>query len=137
MASIKFLDDFEIERLKRVWVSWENSEGIKLENGHSIWNKSVTNKGYGRVGVTFIMKSGLSVSKRMLAHVLSYFLKDSSFDFFISKKDREVSHLCREQLCVKPEHLNLESHGENIKRKNCHKQNYCFGHGENPKCIFS
>ena len=131
----KFLADSEIERLKRVWLSWENSGEIRLEKGHRIWRKTVS-KEYGRVGVTISMKTGSTVKKRILAHVLSYFLKDNSFDCFNRTRTLDISHLCFHKLCVSPDHLSLESRQENIRRKQCHKKKYCFGHGENPKCIF-
>ena len=56
--------------------------------------------------------------------------------------DREYSHRCNHSLCIKPGHLVLETHAENLARKQCKIARKCIcGEGRAPKgnnpCIFS
>lgn len=47
---------------------------------------------------------------------------------------REVSHLCGEDNCFNPEHLGVESHSHNERRKRCEEKGVC-GCGLVPGCI--
>lgn len=47
----------------------------------------------------------------------------------------EVSHLCNNKICLKLQHLNLETSALNRERKMCHRSGMCIGH--NPTCIFN
>ena len=47
----------------------------------------------------------------------------------------EVSHLCSRPACVRPAHLVMESHDENMSRRNCNSFQKCLGHGARPACI--
>ena len=135
--AFNLIADDEHERLQSIWASWEDSGEIILENGHNMWKKAVS-RGYGRVDLTLNMKEGPTVRKSFYAHVLSYSLKDRSFNWDNKRKNRlDVSHLCGEKRCVRQDHLVLETRIVNNARKNCHKRRHCFGHGpSNPKCIF-
>lgn len=47
----------------------------------------------------------------------------------------EVSHLCHQRLCIKPEHLTLEAKSVNLERKHCVSQRVCMGHAGQPNCL--
>lgn len=79
------------------------------------WTGSKSGGGYGRFGLN---------SRNELAHRVSLLLfkgVDLRVDRYISQAD----HLCRNRLCVNPEHLEMVSQTENILR------------GESPSAIHS
>lgn len=39
------------------------------------------------------------------------------------EEGEEVSHLCGNELCIRPDHITLESHKINMERINCHSLN--------------
>ena len=51
--------------------------------------------------------------------------------------NQDISHLCHQPTCMKIGHLNLESRQINNHRKLCKSNRACFGHFNQPNCIFS
>ena len=49
----------------------------------------------------------------------------------------DVSHLCHQPTCMKIEQLNLKSRQINNHRNLCNTNRACFGHSNQPNCIFS
>ena len=76
---------------------------IHKTDGCWIWKASLTNKGYGR----FNLKN----YKGQAAHRISY-------ELFIGDipKGLQLDHLCRNRLCVNPDHLEPVTRKENILR---------------------
>ena len=67
-------------------------------------------------------------------HCLNYWIgQDFSSDI---SKDLDISHLCHLRSCVKLTHLNAETRKINNQRKNCVKSKKCFGHDNQPDCLF-
>jgi|SRR5882724_4565826 len=78
----------------------------KQENGCWIWTGSRSRKlkkPYGMFRVNNIL------TRR--AHVLSYELYYGPVS-----EGKEVDHICRNTMCINPEHLEAVTHGENVKR---------------------
>ncbi len=78
----------------------------KDSTGCHLWTGTTlrTTKGYGeyRVG-----------DKMYRAHRVAYFLKHGSIDNTL-----EIDHLCKTTSCVNPDHLELVTGKENLRRKN-------------------
>jgi len=71
-------------------------------NGCWIWQWDKAKHGYGRITIK---------GKRMYAHRFMYELHNGPLD-----PDVELDHLCRNTLCVNPEHLEPVEHSENLRR---------------------
>jgi hypothetical protein len=67
-----------------------------------IWTGSKTHHGYGRIGFR---------RKRVLAHRLSWQLAGRTLE-----RGMVLDHLCRNPLCVNPEHLEQVTQYENVHR---------------------
>ena len=48
----------------------------------------------------------------------------------------EISHICHHKLCVKPQHLVLETHDVNMGRLHCKNQGFC-SRGHQPHCLLN
>ena len=99
-----------------------------------LWLGARTSDGlYGRKQVKF--PSGNRVLMRVSRVV--YMIKHKMME--IPRVDQhnnilEVSHLCHQTLCVKPDHLVLESKALNNERKHCLEQRLCT-ENHKPVCI--
>lgn len=85
--------------IKRFW--------IKVKKTTTCWEwQGCKRKGYGL----------FRLNKKMVStHRISYNLIDPSFPIKF-KKGFELDHLCRNKICVRPDHLELVSRRENIIR---------------------
>lgn len=79
------------------------------DSGCWIWTGPVDHEGYGRI---------YHLGKRVRAHRLSHQL-------FVGElaPGLVVDHVCRNKACVNPEHLELVSQAENVKRSLCPEKN--------------
>ena len=48
----------------------------------------------------------------------------------------DISHICHNKMCINLAHLTREPHHINMARKQCCGTGICFGHNEQPNCIF-
>lgn len=97
-----------------------NKVTIDNESGCWVWTGSVFKKRHGSYGqLRMFGKEG----KLQRAHRVSY-------EYFVGKiPDKvELDHLCRNTLCVNPEHLEPVSHAENMRRGYWNKKIHCI-HG--------
>jgi hypothetical protein len=89
------------ERFERLYIPEPNS-------GCWLWLGDVDRKGYGEINL------GTGVSgkrKRRAAHIVGYNLyRGPVLTGF------ELDHLCRNLLCVNPDHLEAVTHEENVRR---------------------
>jgi len=78
------------------------SATAKDENGCLLWTRSKTHNGYAQVRWDDTMRTG---------HRVAYELT-----FGAIPEGLQVDHLCRVRHCVNPDHLELVTHQENIRR---------------------
>lgn len=100
----------------------ETSYTIEAETGCWIWEGSVNNQGYPKIGNRY-------------AHRASYELHVGPIPDGL-----ELDHLCRVPLCVNPAHLEPVTHAENMRRAGPHnRQDVCHkGHlrsGDNLRVV--
>lgn len=82
---------------------------IVAENGCWIWTAATTRSGHGKI---LESSSGDPNRRRLIsAHVASYMVHVGPVP-----DGKEIDHLCREKLCVNPEHLEAVTHLENMRR---------------------
>lgn len=74
------------------------------DQGCWLWTGSVNYDGYAQIHVP-----GLNIGSR--GHRITYFLTNHQLP-----KDMQVDHLCRNRRCVSPEHLELVTGAENVRR---------------------
>ena len=91
-----------------------------------VWKGSKDRDGYGMIQFQF---RGKRVKVR--AHRLVYYIRSG----FIDLKNLHVSHLCHNKSCINFEHLSLEPHDTNNKRKTCILNGECIGHCGYRSCI--
>lgn len=83
----------------------------KIEKNNScwIWTGSKTDQNYGLIWLN---------GKYVRAHRVSYMLYCGTLD-----QKMVIDHLCKNTLCVNPEHLEQVTQSENVKRGNAGKLN--------------
>ena len=86
---------------------------------------------YGRQKLSFSNGKFIYVT----AHRAMYMcIKQISF----IPRNYEISHLCHNSRCIRPDHLNMEPHAINMERLRCTHSlpKKCLGHGIYPDCQF-
>lgn len=75
---------------------------VRKTNGCWLWNGYIMNAGYGA----------------MTTHEGSYLAHRWAYEYFVGKIPQKmtIDHLCKNKLCVKPEHLEVVTRTENIQR---------------------
>ena len=76
-----------------------------------LWTGSVNPKGYGVHSVYRRPKMRSTPAHRAAYQALVGPIAD----------DREIDHLCRTRLCCNPSHMEVVTHGENVRRGDMHK----------------
>lgn len=76
-----------------------------------IWQGYLTPLGYGQMHFK---------GRTHLVHRVSYFLKHGPLPM-----DKELDHTCREHACWNPDHLEVVSHHENMRRSILAKRTHC------------
>lgn len=79
------------------------------------WTGAKSSNGYGTVGVIKLIAAGLlpeGTCRVTYVHRVAYML---SFGRHL-KNDEHIDHLCRNRLCVRPDHLEAVTQEENNKR---------------------
>lgn len=94
------------------------------------WYGKVNRSGYPRFNITL---SGKRFSGNIYVARLVYFANNKEACYLDPKFT--VSHLCHNKMCVRYEHLTLESIGDNNKRKVCKNTGSCTGHRGGPNCL--
>ena len=105
-----------------------------------IWKRSTFSGRYGRMRNPFAKFYDQPSFVR--AHCLVYssnhieqYSEDLSIPLFDAQGHSvELSHLCHNKLCVKFEHLTLETHMVNCSRKDCVEQSRCTNN-HTPACL--
>jgi hypothetical protein len=93
-----------------------------------VWTGSKSRQGYGQFTVNY---------KNWRVHRLSYWLKNGNLPDILV-----LDHLCRNKLCVNPDHLELVTNKENVMRgigvtaKNARKTHCKRGHRFTPQTIY-
>lgn len=98
MAIIRRSGKYGVQVEERFWTKVEKM----AEDGCWFWLGAPDKAGYGRVGFN---------RKDYYAHRLSY-----EFAHGEIPEGLEIDHLCKNTLCVNPEHLEAVSHAENVRR---------------------
>ena len=117
------------------WMGQIEKKSINIDNEHGcrLWLGACTQSGYGRKKLTFLDGS----YKVILVHRVVYMCKYRSLHIPLvnnDMKDLELSHLCNNKLCVRSDHIVLESHSVNMERIHCFNQGICTD-SHNPECL--
>lgn len=123
-----FFDKLEKSLLKKT-AEADNARGC------TEWVGCRDKYGYGTKRVTWPDHSvTLERVHRVVFMVHNKLLRDD-VPRYDSRGILEVSHLCHNKICIKPQHLVLESHEQNCERKRCECLGYCTLEHV-PPCIF-
>jgi hypothetical protein len=100
---------------------YENSED---NLGCYLWVGALRSSGYGRFWIKW---PDMAYRKEELAHRVAYMLEHKLLpeELQAMSGGLELSHLCHHKKCVKPDHIILESHINNMSRLHCEKQGMC------------
>lgn len=98
-------------------------------NGQCVlWPRKPQKHGYGTVKY----KCPMSGQWRCItAHRLAFMVLNRQMDL----RDKDISHLCHNCLCVRNEHLSAEPHEVNNERQKWVNRSTCCGHGEYLDCL--
>jgi hypothetical protein len=100
---------------------WPKVDKASDSNGCWLWTASIKTTGYGQI------KGG---DKMLLAHRVAYELVNGPIPVGMS-----IDHLCRVRSCVNPEHLEVVSMAENVRRATV--KSHCLrGHEFTPENIY-
>ncbi len=91
--------------IKRFWSKVDKTE--ECWN----WNRGLTGKGYGAFSIT-------RENSPYLAHRFSYEISGGDID------GKFLDHLCKNRKCVNPDHLEIVTLGENVRRGDLAKLNH-------------
>lgn len=58
-------------------------------------------------------------------------------DRVVYPKNIDISHLCHNSTCIRPEHLSAEPHHVNNNRRSCVEKNWCTEHAPYPDCLLN
>lgn len=83
---------------------WEN---VQKTEACWLWTGSIGNHGYGQIG------RGMRHGGNLLAHRVAYELLVGPLP---TEGDMVIDHLCRVRPCVNPEHMEVVTRGENVRR---------------------
>ena len=117
------------------WWFQITSKSLPMGNIHGClqWQGAITSGGYGQKRVT--LPDGKN--KTMLLSRVIYMCKHRTISIPKSLENGEkleMSHLCHNKLCIRKDHLFLETHEMNMERQHCHHQNLCTG-AHHPHCL--
>lgn len=104
-------------------------------NGCREWEGCKDRHGYGTKRVTWPDGSVKLERVHRVAYMVHHRALRHELLQFSSADNLEVSHLCHNKLCIRPDHLILESHEANCERKSCQLLGQCVRHHD-PPCIF-
>lgn len=90
---------------KKVWQAYIKQRTKAATNGCWIWQKAVTNSGYGVVGVQHDRKRLMT-----FAHRISYYCFNGPLG-----QGLQVCHSCDNKLCCNPHHLWLGTRSDNVR----------------------
>ncbi len=83
------------------WSKVEKSDGCWIWKGH------ISDRGYGRY------RFGGRNCRRQMVHMIAYTLTKGTVP-----PELELDHVCRNKICVNPNHLEAVTHKENVCRGN-------------------
>lgn len=126
MASIDCTESEKQTFFSKIANSLAKKSLLSVNSLHCVeWLGCADKYGYGTKRVTWPDKT-VSLER---VHRLSYMLYKSLLRHEVPHHNGnavlEVSHLCHNKLCIKPEHLVLESHETNCERKACFMLGTC------------
>src|SRR5260370_1107503 len=87
--------------------NWDNKYRV-AKNGCWVWLGSRDMHGYGKIHTKHRRRH-----RHVGAHRLSYIMTYGPI-----RRGLVVDHLCRNRLCVNPSHMDIVTHGENLRRDN-------------------
>lgn len=90
------IPDLSPSDLSRFWTK------VRISNNCWLWTASKTSGGYGVFSIG---------KKTFLSHRISYFIKNGDID-----PNLTIDHLCKNTICVNPNHLAEVTMKENIRR---------------------
>lgn len=91
---------------------------VATEGDCAVWTGCLNSAGYGMIGL------GGRGAGNEYAHRLAYMWAHGLDEL---PAGHHVDHLCRNRRCVKPAHLELVTHGENIRRGMQHHRQHMTG----------
>lgn len=105
-----------------------------------IWTGATFNGRYGRIRNPFARYANQPSFVR--THRLVYLLQhiEQHRDLTLPHVDAEghnidISHVCHNKLCVRGQHLTMETHMANCSRRDCVQASRCVNPQHNPPCL--
>ena len=125
------------------WCSQElakiHEKCVENEKGCLLWSGGATFSKKAKYGQKRFSVPQLGIKSRVFyVHRLVYMLETENFNIpggnSRGSGPLEISHLCHNSLCARPDHLVAESHAVNAERVSCRATPCCVGTHE-PACI--
>ena len=110
-----------------------NNSHLSPNNICVLWHGALKAGKYTQYGVMCVKIN--NKWKTITVHRLQYMLANH-INITNLDSDMDVSHLCHNTICIKPDHLSYEPRYINNNRIACKGRGTCSGHNEYRDCLF-